>query len=277
MQPLEQEQGDQGCPNLNQQSILTGSDEGFDFQVLLEHLEKQFDLPTVLVDGRNGRGAEFQMIGQQNDLPIMLLVPDDDAPEEMGAVSLGIISLDPDELIRDDGAMEGRRKLADHLIIRIVLEPGDKENPLPGPLTEEGIIGESLVNGYYGPGVQVNSPGDIHFVPFGFSNQKVGRHIIIMIQEHMRFNASLASPKFSPRKQTQAQTNGGGVKTEQLVFKTKLGLPAPQAALFPKPGQSGPEQFFEQGGWPLLVGVGQGGLVGRTPHPEMNQFAQAAG
>ena len=40
MQPLKQEQGEQGCPNLDAERILTGSHECFNLQILLERLEK---------------------------------------------------------------------------------------------------------------------------------------------------------------------------------------------------------------------------------------------
>ena len=36
VKPLQQEKGKQCCPNLDAQSILGGSDEGFDLQILFE-------------------------------------------------------------------------------------------------------------------------------------------------------------------------------------------------------------------------------------------------
>ena len=65
MQPFQQEQGNQGCPNLDAQCVLTGADKGLHGQVLLERLEKQFDFPALFVDCGNGGGAEFQQIGEQ--------------------------------------------------------------------------------------------------------------------------------------------------------------------------------------------------------------------
>ena len=49
MQVFEQQQGNQGCPNLNPQGILAGTDEGLDLEMLLEGFEKYLDLPSVLV------------------------------------------------------------------------------------------------------------------------------------------------------------------------------------------------------------------------------------
>jgi hypothetical protein len=65
MQPFQQEQGDQGCPNLDAECVLAGADEGFHGQVLLERFEKQFNFPALFVDGRDRRGAEFQQIGSR--------------------------------------------------------------------------------------------------------------------------------------------------------------------------------------------------------------------
>jgi hypothetical protein len=41
MQPFEQQEGEQGCPNLNAQGVFAGADEGLHGQVLLQRLEKQ--------------------------------------------------------------------------------------------------------------------------------------------------------------------------------------------------------------------------------------------
>ena len=58
VKPLEQEDGNQGCPNLDVERVLGGADEALDFKVLLERLEEQLDLPTVLVDVGEGRRPE---------------------------------------------------------------------------------------------------------------------------------------------------------------------------------------------------------------------------
>ena len=62
MQPFQQEQGDQGCPNLDAESILTGADEGLHGQVLFERFEEQFDLPALAVDGGDGGRGKAAMV-----------------------------------------------------------------------------------------------------------------------------------------------------------------------------------------------------------------------
>ena len=58
MQPLQQQHCDQGCPNLDAQRVLTSPYEGLDLEVLLQRLEEEFDLPTLLVDLCDRRGPE---------------------------------------------------------------------------------------------------------------------------------------------------------------------------------------------------------------------------
>jgi hypothetical protein len=41
VQPFQQEQGDQGCPNLDAESVLTGANEGLHGEILLERFKKQ--------------------------------------------------------------------------------------------------------------------------------------------------------------------------------------------------------------------------------------------
>ena len=46
---LEEQDGNQCCPNLNQKGVLRCSHEGLNLQILLDRLEKDLDLPPVLV------------------------------------------------------------------------------------------------------------------------------------------------------------------------------------------------------------------------------------
>ena len=61
-----------------------------------------------------------------------------------------------------------------------------------------------------------------------------------------------------------------------LFLKRNLALRAPSALLFAEAVQRGVEQVLEQRRRAVLIGVGQGGLVGRVDDAEMHQFAFAA-
>ena len=54
MEPFQKQESNQGCPKLDQQGVEAGTDEGLEFEVLLQGLEKSLDLPAILVDGGDG-------------------------------------------------------------------------------------------------------------------------------------------------------------------------------------------------------------------------------
>ena len=62
-----------------------------------------------------------------------------------------------------------------------------------------------------------------------------------------------------------------------LFLKRNLCWRPPSACCSRKRASSGPEQVLEQRGGTVLVGVGQGGVVGRLGDAHMHQLAQAAG
>src|ERR1039458_9496335 len=62
VQPFQQENRDQSCPNLDAQGVFGGAHEALHLEILLERLEKQLDFPAVLVDGGNGGGAKHRTL-----------------------------------------------------------------------------------------------------------------------------------------------------------------------------------------------------------------------
>ncbi len=82
LQEAQQEHGNQSGPDLSLDSIGAGAHKSLDLAELFERLEEQFHLPAVLVDGGNGRGCKFKVVSQEDQLLLVLLIPDHDAAEE---------------------------------------------------------------------------------------------------------------------------------------------------------------------------------------------------
>src|SRR4030042_1612148 len=99
MKVLQEQQGNQGCPNLNAKSILGGSDESFYLEVLFEGLEEHLNLPSVFINGGDGGGAKSQVIGQKNDFAVIHFVPRYHAPEKTGAFDVGLGADHPTDLV----------------------------------------------------------------------------------------------------------------------------------------------------------------------------------
>ena len=107
LQILEQEHGDQCCPNLEVYGVGTGAYEGLHFEVLFEGLEEELDLPAIFVDGGDSGGAEIKQIGEQHDFPFVIRIPHDKAAQRSWAVALSLGARELDDLIGADTAFCG--------------------------------------------------------------------------------------------------------------------------------------------------------------------------
>ena len=56
----------QCCPNLNLNGIGTGPYKRLDLEILFQGFKEGLYLPTVFVNGSNGRGPQGHVIGQKN-------------------------------------------------------------------------------------------------------------------------------------------------------------------------------------------------------------------
>ena len=84
LQELQQQHGDQCCPNLRLDRVFAGAHEGLDLQVLLQGLEEQFDLPAELVHTGDGGGGQLPLVGQKHDLALLLITGSSLRPMALG-------------------------------------------------------------------------------------------------------------------------------------------------------------------------------------------------
>src|SRR5207245_1356519 len=82
-----------------------------------------------------------------------------------------------------------------------------------------------------------------------------------MVQQNVSLD-TLSPSKLGPRKQLQAQRNGGRVEGPQLVLETELLLARPQAFFVAEPFEGGVKQIFVQLRGPVFVGIPEGGFIG---------------
>ena len=63
----EQEQSDEGDPDLSEHGMSAGSKEGLDLEVALDPLEENLDLPAGLVDLSDGVGRKRKVIRYEDE------------------------------------------------------------------------------------------------------------------------------------------------------------------------------------------------------------------
>jgi hypothetical protein len=93
-------------------------------------------LPAILVDGR----SELQVVGQQDDLSVILSIPNHNLSESMRAVSLSVEPIELNELVPKHVAFHRNHVFLDHLVIRILLHAGDEIDAVFGPRTKESVV-----------------------------------------------------------------------------------------------------------------------------------------
>jgi len=103
MHPFEEQDGDQGCPNLDAQCIFAGADESLHFEVLLQRFEEEFDFPTIFIDGGYRRRAKLDQVGQKHDLSFVHRIPHCYAPQQRGAIgTFRFFAGRSDQLVREN-------------------------------------------------------------------------------------------------------------------------------------------------------------------------------
>src|ERR1039457_786924 len=86
-------------------------------------------------------------------------------------------------------------------------------------------------------GIESEGVGHLYITALGFGDQHVARQVIVVVQKNVSLDAALGPAKLGPRKQLQAQRNGGRVEGEQLVLETELLLARPQSLFVAAPGE----------------------------------------
>ena len=66
--------GTDGRVNLYSDSVLGSAPESLNLEVLLEPLEEQLYLPTVLVEVSNLQSSQFHCVSQEHELTTLLLI-----------------------------------------------------------------------------------------------------------------------------------------------------------------------------------------------------------
>ncbi len=274
MQVLDDEHGDQCCPNLDVQSVLRGAHEGLHLEVLLERLEEDLYLPAVLVDGGYGGGRQGEVIGQENDLFVMGFVPYHHPAEDMRALLPCPEAGECDVLVCDEVAIDRDFPFSHDLIDGIVLHPRDEVDAGICPGGEQGVVVVSLVHGDDGAFGERHPAGNGDVVPLPVGDVRIGGKIPVMVQEEMELDRTLGSPELRPGKHAQAQRYGGAVQCEQLVPEPELPLLARHAS--PVSVQQMVKEVPVHLPRPVGIGIGKGGLAGKVIQTQVPDLAHAA-
>jgi hypothetical protein len=258
----------QCCPNLNLDSIGTGSDKGLDLEVLFQMLEEDFNFPTVLVDGGDRTGSQGKIVCQKDQDLSGFRDLDFNAPQWVGTSFDGLGASEFDLFILEHMTVLGYSLVPNDFVECIVFHAGDEIDLLVTPSAPEGIVGIGSVVYDNGSRGEMQLPGDFYIRSLPIAqDSKLGK-VSIVIQEHVQFDCPLGPSEMGPVEDAQAQVNGGRVEANEFVFE-------PEFLLSRKLTSTSVEQLHKQMliqlPGPVLIRVGQGGTAG-SGNPQVFQF-----
>jgi hypothetical protein len=219
---FEQQYGNQCCPNLGLQGVGAGTDEGLDLEVLLEHLEEEFDLPSIPVYPANGGRSEGKVVSEKLNLTLVLFVPDYHTAKQPRILKTCDRAGEADNLVSKDVPALRQGAVMYDFISGVVLESGNKENTGVIPLAKEFKVAVGPIHSDDAPGGKGEMAGSDDVGSLAFGDHGEVRQIAVVVKEQVELNGALGLTEISPGKQPEAEVDGAGVEAEQFVLETEL-------------------------------------------------------
>jgi len=269
---LQDQDSDECCPNLDVHRIGAGSHEGFDFQVLLEGFEEEFDLPTLLVDGGDSAGGLLHVVCQQDDLALAHRIPDDHPPQEAELPFFGSAAGQVDHLVGEDIAFGG----GEHCFGcrgGIALETRDKEDVALGEAVQKSVIHVAAVDGNNGTFRPVQRSGHSDLMGLALGDDSKAGQTSIVIEQQVQLDGSLGAAELRPIEHLQGEVDDRRIQTEKFVFKPE-GLGGSDPLTPPKQLH---EDFFEELPGPVRIGVGESRTLRGIPDAKVVELTLHAG
>ena len=70
--------------------------------MLLQPLEEQLNLPSVMIELCDHHWADIQRVSEENELPLLLFVPVGDAPDFLWILEAGLLAVHVPDGVRSD-------------------------------------------------------------------------------------------------------------------------------------------------------------------------------
>lgn len=176
--------------------------------MLLQPLEEQLDLPAIVVELCDHHRADIPRVSKENELPLLLFVPVDDAPDLLGVLEAGPLAVHVSDRVGQDAGARRKAPRPFHRFEVVVLLAPDDEVGLDGIDAEQSL--EAVVTAvedvervlFIRDGVH-----RLHVVHPGFRDVEERRDRGLKVVQRMEFDSafSLVLPKDGPFEGPQAK------------------------------------------------------------------------
>ena len=209
---------------------------------LLQRREAPLDLPAVLRDGRDRRGAPLEMVGQEDEALLLLRVPPLDSAEPDRTRLRRSGPREAAGLILADRARVRPRMRLEHGRDGVVLPAGDQGDALGGPPGNQALVVIPAILHDHGAGGKGEALGHRHIGDRALGHDRDAGERPVVLPPQRPCDGALGPAEGGPIKGPEAQIDPRGVQTD----------PRLREAEFPRQGHRGTTPR-PQGGEPLRV------------------------
>ena len=218
----EQINGD-GGPDLGAHRVGRGAVKGFDTQMLLDPFEEEFDLPASPIELGNGQRWHGEVVGQEDEEFAGEGIAIADAAERVRVIVLslpachhhGLVKTQAGGFIHGPGVTTGATK--------VLSGASDEESTALVEAMPAGEVEIAAIHDVKRTGLPDDLVKEVDIMNTARGNNDDGGKVALQGQQRVQFDGGLVTAESSPRKQREAQVNGGGVQrvSRGLEFKAK--------------------------------------------------------
>jgi len=211
----QQDEDQQGGPNLELHRVGVVPEEVPQLQRLFELLEKHLDAPTAAIEFGDAERAPEQVVGQEHHLlktPINLHQRGHPT-HQFGVGLAGFLVLKPDQIIAQDRAIGPVLDLPFDAILHVVLGPRDPEDAPRREVGQMGKVHVGLVkhDDFALLNVRADLAGALAVAFLGGVDDGELRQETLQVQPQMTFGGGFAAPVPRPVHAVGHQLDRGGI------------------------------------------------------------------
>ena len=180
--------------------------------MLFDPFEKQFDLPTALVELCDRQRRKHTVVGQEHEAFLRLGIQVVDATQWFGIRLRRLHACQNDRLIAAESGrfVDGMRLPS--LVIEIVFGATEKERGVLMQPIQTGKVDVRFVHDVKRARLDRQFVEDVHIVCFSVRNPNKTGYIAPQVDQRVKFDGSLVATKGCPRKERKAQIDGRGIE-----------------------------------------------------------------